>query len=577
MSLGKKKPVWRDRAVVVAVALAASLSGLWNDFAHDDVSLILQNARAHEFGNWGTIFATPYWPPPFPPELYRPVTSLLMSAEFALGVGAPVVFRVVSYLLYAVCALGVFALASRLVSRRVALAVALLFAAHPVHVEAVALGVNQAELIVGLIGVVMVARYVDLRRTRALTARDWLLFAALYAAAALTKENGFVLPAILVAAELFLFSKVEDSTRKRVALLPGFVSLAVAGVALLLVRRAVLLGDFVGTFTAEALVRSDAAGRALTMLQVVPKWFRLFAWPAHLQIDYSPNEIVASTGFGIHEALGLALLIGALALAIAARRRAPVVSFGIAWCAIALLPVANIIVPTSIVLAERTLFLPSIGFLLAVGGAAEWVLRSHKLSFVDLRRVLAAACGVFVVLGAARSAQRHTVWRNDARLWLTAGRDAPRSYRVSRAQGDAHFALGDIDGALKQYNYAIGAAPKPWRIRYDLALRLRDAGTDSAALPLLQQSLAEDEKQRDVRAELALTLIAIGRYQEAKQTIANEPTSRGDTVTVFREIESIADSALASSAPAGSIRIRGSITVDDASRAGPLAGPGQRP
>lgn len=576
MSLGKKKSVWSDRAAVVAVALAASLSGLWNDFAHDDVSLILENARAHELGNWGAILATPYWPPPFPPELYRPVTSLLMAAEYAFGVGAPVVFRVVSYALYAACALGVFALASRLVSRRVALAVALLFAAHPVHVEAVALGVNQAELVVGLIGVIMVARYIDVRRTRALTTRDWALFAVLYAVAALAKENGFVLPGVLLAAELLLFPSGDDSRRKRLALSPGFVALAAVGVALLLIRRAVLLGDFVGTFTAEALVRSDAAGRALTMLQVVPKWLRLFAWPAHLQIDYSPNEIVASTGFGIHEALGLGLLMGALALAIAARRRAPLVSFGIAWCAIALLPVANIIVPTSIVLAERTLFLPSVGFLLAVGGTAEWLIRSHELSFVDSRRVLAAACGAFVLLGVARSAQRQTVWRNNAHLWIVAGQDAPRSYRVSRAQGDAYFALGDIDGAMREYNYAIGASPKPWRIRYDLALRLRDAGTDTAALSQLRMSLAEDAKQPDVRAELALTLIAVGQYREAKRTVADE-ISRGDTVPVFREIESIADSALAASAPAGSIRLRGSMTTNDEARAGPLAGPGTRP
>jgi hypothetical protein len=572
MPFGSQLIVWRDRLAIVAVALAASLSGLANDYAHDDVSLILDNTRAHDLGGLVSILSSAYWPPPFPPELYRPITSLLMAAEYVLGAGAPIVYRVISYALYAVCALGVLSLASRVVSRRTALAVALLFAAHPIHVEAVALGVNQAELIVGLVAVVMTRRYLDARRTRALTVRDWTVFGALYVVAALAKENGYVLPAILLAAETL----VDDDTprRARIATLwRGYTALAVVGGLLLAIRRVVLLGDIVGTFTAEALVQADVWGRMLTMLQVVPKWLRLFAWPAHLQIDYSPNEIVASTGFGAREAVGLTLLAAALLLAVFARRRAPAVTFGIAWCAIALFPVANIVVPTSIVLAERTLFLPSIGFLLAVGGAVDWVRRSMTWQPIPTRRVLATACGVFVLLGVGRSAQRHTVWRNNARLWLTAGRDAPRSYRVARAQGDAYFALGDIDGAMRQYDAAIGASPTPWRIRYDLALRLRDAGLDTAALSQLRASLAENKKQPDVGAELALTLIAVGRYQEAKRTVEAEIAS-GDTVPVFRQIESIADSALAVGAPAGSIRIRGNVSVEDP---GPLAGPPIRP
>src|SRR5262249_13399587 len=135
----------------------------------------------------------------------------------------------------------------------------------------------------------------------------------------------------------------------------GYVALGAVAVALAAVRTLVLAGDVVGAFTAEALAGASLGGRMLTMLQVVPEWFRLLLWPAHLQIDYSPNEIVASSGMGAHEWLGLALLATTVVVIIAARRRATVVSFGLAWCAVAIFPVSNI-VPTSIVLAERTLF-----------------------------------------------------------------------------------------------------------------------------------------------------------------------------------------------------------------------------
>ena len=124
--LGETRPTSMRGGEMIDVIFKGSVSRPSMSVA--DVSLILDNARAHDFGSWLAILTTPYWPPPFPPELYRPITSLLMSAEYVLGAGAPLVFRVVSYLLYAACSLAVFSFASRLVSHRVALAVALLFA-----------------------------------------------------------------------------------------------------------------------------------------------------------------------------------------------------------------------------------------------------------------------------------------------------------------------------------------------------------------------------------------------------------------------------------------------------------------
>ena len=181
---------WRDHIVFALVALVASLAGVLNDFAYDDILLVLHDDRIANVSRWTEFLTSPYWPPPHSQDLYRPIASLLLAIQYALGGGGPLIFRVVSYLLYAACAVAVFALASRLLSRRAALAVGVLFAAHPVHVEAVAQAVNQGELIVGLIALVMVCRYIDRRRAGDFRPRDWVFLAALYAAAMLTKENG---------------------------------------------------------------------------------------------------------------------------------------------------------------------------------------------------------------------------------------------------------------------------------------------------------------------------------------------------------------------------------------------------
>ena len=112
--------------------------------------------------------------------MYRPVASILLAAQYALGDGAPFVFRIVSYALYALASVGVYRLALRLVPASIALFVAVVFAAHPVHVEAVALAVTQNELIVGALAAFMTVLYLDRRRSEsgALSARDWAMLGA---------------------------------------------------------------------------------------------------------------------------------------------------------------------------------------------------------------------------------------------------------------------------------------------------------------------------------------------------------------------------------------------------------------
>jgi len=402
---------YRDQIFVALVAMVASIAGVMNDFVYDDIPLIRDNARVHGLAHWREILANPYWPPPFVEQLYRPLTLGAAAVEYAIGGGSPLVFRLVSYALYATSAVAVLLLAKRLLPRPAAVAAAVLFAVHPVHVEAVALGVNQGELIVGILAIAMLIRYVDRRRTGALAGRDWAFLGALYAAAALTKENGFVLPALLLAAELLPLDRAPIAERAR-KLWFGYLSLAFVGAGMLLIRNTVLEGHVTTVVTNRAFAGLGAADRVFAMLQIVPVWARLLTWPAHLQADYGADDLVRHTSIGLPEALGLGLVVAAVAIIVLTWRRAPIVCVGLVWCAVGLFPVSNV-VPTGIVLAERTLFLPSIGFLIAVGAAGDEVARRWPVAAV--RRTLIVACAVLALLGVARSVGRHRVW-NTAHL-----------------------------------------------------------------------------------------------------------------------------------------------------------------
>ena len=77
---------WVPGAVIFALALAASLAGITNQFAQDDFGIILKNTAVHDLGHGLRFFAEPYWPAPLPPELYRPMALLWYAGQWA---GAP--------------------------------------------------------------------------------------------------------------------------------------------------------------------------------------------------------------------------------------------------------------------------------------------------------------------------------------------------------------------------------------------------------------------------------------------------------------------------------------------------------
>jgi hypothetical protein len=375
---------------------------------YDDIPIIQDNGRVHGFDLSlvrGT-FSHAYWPPPFVEQLYRPLTLLGLAAQYTIGAGSPMVFRVVSYALYAATAVLVYRLATRVLDPWPALGVAALFAVHPVHVEAVALGVNQAELLVGLIAVAMTTLYIDRRRAGPLRGRDWALLAVLYGFATLVKESGLVLPLFLVAADISVLRSDKARTAASVDV-RGYALLGAVAAASLALRFAAAGPSAFAVVPAADLRGLGIGGRTGVMLHVVPMWLRLFIWPQHLQADFAPGEVLSA---GMIEAQFGFVILCAFALAVVyALRRDRVLAFGLLWMAIALFPVSNIL-PTGVVLAERTLFLPSIGFMLTVGAVAQRVLSTPTTSGRRWRLAMAGACSLLVVLGLLRSVGRQAVW-----------------------------------------------------------------------------------------------------------------------------------------------------------------------
>jgi hypothetical protein len=537
----------------VFLAFAASISGIGNQYAQDDFAIILKNEPVHHLWTSWQFFGKPYWPPPFVPDLYRPLALLSFAVQWAIGGGGPLVFRIASYLLYAVVCIQVLRLARLRLSFAPAFAAAALFAVHPVHVEAVAMAVNQGELWVALACCLAVLWYVRAREKGGpLPARTELGIAGLFLIACFFKENALMLPGMVLAAELLLV-RSRQSWRIRVPEVRRFfLLLLLVAVSFYGVRTLVLRGDLVGSFTAEALAYLTRGERAITMLSVVPHWFRLLFWPVHLQGDYSPAEIVGQTTWSTGQSLGLLLLLFTGFIIVWSWKRAPVIAFGLVWCAIALFPVHNVLVSTGIVLAERTLFLASVGVVIALGGLGELLIRrAESQAHVGL----AAVVGILLILGVYRSTIRHPVWADQFTFWYqTANRDAPLSYRAHHALAEMYFGARLEGRAEQEYRLAIAySPPKLMQVGVDYANRLRMKGLCYPALPYYRTALAVHPNFLNWRASFVACLLHLGKYQEAK-SVALLGATYGYQVDTWRRIRRTADSALRVGALPGSVK-----------------------
>ncbi len=404
---------------VVAAALAVYLPALSGAFVYDDYPLVEVNPWIRSPSWLGEVFTQQLFG--FNPgaagstAFYRPLAHVLLMGVYAVAGTSAWAYHLVPVLLHALASLTVWALARRLVGALApgaALAAGLLFALHPVHVEAVAwvsalmdMGACAAGL--GTLWLLAV---------RPLTPGRAVAGAALWLVALLFKEAAVMVPPMLLAWEVAGGAPGQGRWRER-AWRYGPLVLA-AGVYLALRLNAV------GWATSNSGWASLPLGVAVfNTLPLLAHYAWLLVLPTELSV-FHPFEPATSPGDGrVLAGLGVALAVAAgLVLA---RRRAPPLWVGLAWTVLPLLPALYLRALGESPVAERYAYLPSAGFcLLAAGAWGLWARRAEASG----RRLVPLVAGVAVLVAAtAKTGAQVGVWQDEVSLWANAVELAPEA------------------------------------------------------------------------------------------------------------------------------------------------------
>ncbi len=477
----------RSGGLVVLAAVLVYANSLGNGFAYDDPWVVEQNPVVTE-GRWAEAWEDPYWPQAAPGTgNYRPLTLLSFAAEWRLWDGSPAGYHAVSVAAHAAVSLLVFALLWQMVGTLGGLAGGLVFAVHPVHVEAVANVVGRAELYAAAAVVAAVLLY-----WVGAGARGWrggarlAGLALLYAAGLASKETAVTLPGLLLLLELTVRHGEGGVGARLRRQAPVYLVLAAVLGTYLLVRTDVL-GAVTGERAAAGLASLDTGERLLSALAVWPHYLRLMVAPADLVMDYQPGVIVPATGVDLRVVVGALLLASLLAGAFLLRRREPVVACGLGWFFVAVLPVSNLVVRADVLLAERTLYLPSVGLALVVAGLVPVLAREARGR--SLRLVWVASAVALVALS-ARTVSRNPTWASTTTALNTLALEHPESFRALRIWSRIQEDRGDVEGAARAYEEALAVVPDDYQLAVEAGAFYDRMGRPDRARALFTRAVA---------------------------------------------------------------------------------------
>nr|XP_050041249.1 protein O-mannosyl-transferase Tmtc3-like isoform X1 [Dermacentor andersoni] len=510
LSAGGSRVGWRWYVTVCALSWLCYVNALSCGFVFDDASAVRDNRDLRPSTPIGSLFANDFWGTPIHKEQshksYRPLCVLTFRLNYWLHELRPMGYHVGNVLLHSLVCVLFLRVCSMVVPARASVAAALLFAVHPVHTEAVTGVVGRAE---SLSSVFFLLAFLAYNRAIDSSKRtEWRPLAAcvaLVVVATLCKEQGITVVAVCFTYEIFVVQEIRPHHVIRglrslsgspVCVSPSSTTLASSSVAppcgwlwdctqrigalslgalLLLAVRLHIMGAQLPVFTKfdnpAAVAPSPVRQLTFHYLPAVNTWLLLF--PHALCCDWTMGSVpLVCSMADPRNAATLSLYAALATLAYVAlfssssgRRRLPAtddqknaIFLSLSLLVFPFLPASNLFFPVGFVVAERVLYMPSMGFCLLVAHGWHTLIKNYADSRLT-KNFLWFGLLLLLVTHSLKTFVRNFEWESEYSIFMAGLKVNSQNAKLYNNVGHALEGQGDYARALEYFLKAASVQP----------------------------------------------------------------------------------------------------------------------
>ena len=467
--------------------------------------------------------------------LYRPLSVAMFAIEWQIAPDQPWLSHLINVLLYTLTAWVLFNLLRKIFKKYHSLIpffITLLYIVLPVHTEVVANIKSRDEILCFLFLIVSMQQlYNWLGNTKPII----LFFSLLsFFLALLSKESAITFVAVI---PLFAYFFTAASKKQLFIISGTFLFTALCFMGL----RYSVIGVVGGTNDIQLINNSlmgatDKVTQLATAIYILGKYLLLMLVPVKLIFDYSYNAIPLVT-IGSFKAL---VSIGVYAVLVwyavkTFTKRNPV-SFGIIFFLITISLVSNILFFIEATLAERFLYIPSLGYCIAAVLALSMLFKKKLISTGSLLKQIKSntvfmLLTVFILVYSVRTIARNMDWKDNITLLAKDVQSAPNSARIRYAYGSAILveqALKENDkskkmellaAAINQLEKGVALIDDYAEAWYHLGLAYKESDDAGNAVRAFEK--ARSFKPFDETEKLIATGLAYGMAQQYDKAIAD--------------------------------------------------------
>lgn len=430
---------------LTATAFLLFGNGINGDFVLDDRSVTVGHPLVEDLSGVFKAFLHPYHYDRPQSGLYRPVTSASYTLNWYLFSGQPYGFHLVNIILHAVISFLIFIVVIGLKDRWTAVVSSLIFLFLPIHVEAVTSIAGRGELLMFFFFIL--AFYLVQKRYLKTASLFFLL-------SLLSKETGIVFILVFIFFELaWKKTPAKELFKKTLYFLPSLIMYT-------LLRYSALGHDYFINNEAytffNPILAMDFFPGLWTAFKVLYLYIQKIIFPTYFSSDYSYNQITAVNNlFDSWQAMAGIVILG-ISTYLSISKRNSLVGLGAFIFLCSYLVISNLFIKIGTIMAERLMYMPSLGLTLVVSGFLSDIANRYKrwtkwlwLVFV----VLLAMYGAQVVRGNA-------LWKNEKTLFENAYKHAPNSVVNITNMASVLFREDKSEEALEKIEMALSIEPR---------------------------------------------------------------------------------------------------------------------